>query len=227
MKSIIKRLPIVGLLVHYIHKKYFSTDPAFTDSADYWERRYKRGGDSGIGSYGHLAEFKAEFLNAFVDRNNVHSVIEYGCGDGNQLRLSNYPQYIGFDVSHNAINRCRTLYVDDSTKSFRHVNEYAGETAPLTLSLDVLYHLVEDSIFDSYMHRLFDSSTRFVIIYSSNVDSDPATNSKHVRHREFSSWVAQNKPNWQLVNCTTNKYKFSETVKVGSVSDFFVYEKKS
>ena len=35
-----------------------------------------------------LAAFKADFLNGFVIEKNVESVLELGCGDGNQLASS-------------------------------------------------------------------------------------------------------------------------------------------
>jgi hypothetical protein len=38
----------------------------------------------------------------------------------------------------------------------------------LELSLDVIYHLVEDEVFDAYMRSLFAHAGRFVVIYSSN-----------------------------------------------------------
>lgn len=44
----------------------------------------------------------------------------------------------------------------------------------------MLYHLVEDSIFESYMASLFDSATRFVVNYSSNKEQDDVL--RHVRH---------------------------------------------
>lgn len=71
----------------------------FGGSREYWEARYSQDGDSGSGSIGRLARFKAEFLNSFVLEHDVGSVIEFGCGDGRQLQLAEYPRYIGLDVS--------------------------------------------------------------------------------------------------------------------------------
>jgi Methionine biosynthesis protein MetW len=56
-------------------------------SGDYWESRYRAGGTSGAGSYGLLAAFKADFINAFVTDNGIASVLDLGCGDGNLLSL--------------------------------------------------------------------------------------------------------------------------------------------
>ncbi len=170
----------------------------FTGSKEYWERRYVRGGTSGRGSYGELARYKAEFLNEFVRTHGVHSVIEFGCGDGNQLSLGAYPEYIGLDVSKSAILRCRDRFREDTSKSFFL---YDGEAfidrrplfrADLALSLDVLFHLIEQAVWESYLRHLFSAAERFVICYSS--DSDSPSREAHIRHRAFSGWVAMHFP---------------------------------
>lgn len=118
----------------------------FPGSARYWETRYASGGTSGEGSYGELAAFKAEILNEFVAANNIASVIEFGCGDGNQLALARYPRYSGFDVSPQAVSLCRKRFAADPSKLFGLMDDYRGEKADLGLSLDVVYHLVEDAV---------------------------------------------------------------------------------
>ena len=158
----------------------------FPGSEDYWIQRYNSGGNSGAGSYNKLAEFKAEIINEFIKNNNIETIIEYGCGDGNQLKLAEYPSYIGFEISPKAIKLCQDIFEHDKTKSFRLMTEYKGETAQLTLSLDVIYHLVEDDIYYSYIERLFNSSKRFVIIYSSDYDEGKEY---HEKRRQFTKWV--------------------------------------
>src|SRR6185295_426813 len=91
---------------------------SFRGSQDYWEQRYREGGTSGGGSFGHLAQFKADTLNAFVEKHAVRSVLEFGCGDGRQLELAKYPKYIGLDVSPTAIAECSRRFEGDQTKSF-------------------------------------------------------------------------------------------------------------
>jgi SAM-dependent methyltransferase len=130
----------------------------FTSSSEYWELRCKTGGNSGAGSYGRLARFKAEFLNRFVEEQHIKSVIEFGCGDGAQLELASYPSYTGVDVSVKAVDVCRSKFKGVSSKRFLHMNDVvSGTVADLSLSLDVIYHLVEDSTFDatcgSYLNR--------------------------------------------------------------------------
>jgi len=45
------------------------------NTLNYWENRYKNNGNSGAGSYGRLAEFKAEIINKFIADKNINSVI--------------------------------------------------------------------------------------------------------------------------------------------------------
>lgn len=226
MKQLIKKLPIIGSLAIHLYRKWQDQNRAFPGSQAYWENRYHHGGNSGGGSYDKLAEFKAEILNAFVRDRQISAVIEYGCGDGNQLRLATYPFYLGVDVSQTAIVKCRKIFDADPTKQFKHADDYAGETAPLTLSLDVIYHLVEDDVYHAYMARLFDSSNGYVAIYASNTEEQFKDQSPHVRHRRFSAWIEQHRPGWRLVKHIPNRYPLSPETPEGSFADFYFYEKQ-
>jgi SAM-dependent methyltransferase len=175
---------------------------SFPGSAAYWERNYARGGTSGSGSYGGLARGKAAFLNAFVAARAVRSVTEFGCGDGHQLSLARYPRYLGLDVSPAAISLCRRRFGTDLTKSFFRYDggcfvDNAGLfRADLALSLDVIYHLVEDEVFETYLTHLFGAGQRFVVIYATNAELSGTA--PHVRHRRFTGLVARRFPGWQL-----------------------------
>jgi hypothetical protein len=203
------------------------------NSKNYWERRYSEGGFSGAGSYGRLAEYKAEFLNSFARRQNVSSVIEFGSGDGAQLRLLEFQHYIGLDVSKTSIKLCMQQYAGDRSKSFYLYDaEYVSDnhhlfTAELALSLDVIYHLVEDSVFDAYMQALFNAAQKFVIIYASNTSDNVGLQPPHVRHRKFTDWVEQNKKCWTLTEHSVNKYSLKTNELDESFSDFYVYSKNS
>jgi SAM-dependent methyltransferase len=197
----------------------------FVGSQAYWERRYARGGNSGVGSYAKFAEFKAEVLNDFVAKHEVGSVIELGCGDGNQLELARYPRYIGLDVSPTAVEMCRVRFASDSTKQFGVMSDYEGDSAELALSLDVIYHLVEDEVFDDYMETLFRAAKRFVIVYASDTDETPLDEADHVRHRKFTEWIDSRAPEWRLMERIPNRYPHEGDYKTGSFSDFYLYAK--
>ena len=57
-------------------------------------------------------------MNKFVEEHGIIDVLEWGCGDGNQLSLAKYPRYIGIDVSKTAVNMCCQKYMGDDTKQF-------------------------------------------------------------------------------------------------------------
>lgn len=198
----------------------------FGNSSRYWEQRYARGGTSGAGSYGRLSLFKAEFLNDFVERRGIQSVVEFGCGDGHQLSLARYPSYLGFDVAPTAIELCTKRFAADTSKRFV-LHDSRSEPAPvqvaeLALSLDVIYHLVEDEVFEAYMRHLFAAAKRYVIIYASN-DEAPSS-APHVRHRRFTDWVKLNEPAWYVESQIPNRYppSLADGAEV-SFADFVVF----
>lgn len=103
-----------------------------------------------------------------------------------------------------------------------------GETkADLTLSLDVIYHLVEDTVFDAYMRQLFGASDRFVAIYASNYTDDQPVPGSHVRHRTFTDWAAAHAPEWEQTDYIKNRYPVgSDDVNDTSFADFYFFTRR-
>jgi hypothetical protein len=207
-------------------KKIFGKHTVF-DSSEYWENRYQKGGNSGDGSYGRLANFKADYINSFLRKKIIDSAIEFGCGDGNQLSLINYPQYLGLDVSQTVIKNCGMKFRNDLTKSFLLYDPHAFFNsgflkADLTVSLDVIYHIVERSLFEKYLLHLFGSSSKYVLIYSTNYEKAETT---HVVHRNFTSFVNVELKKFALIDQAQNPYQGNGEQQ--SDASFFVFERKS
>lgn len=224
-KSTVRNLPIIGRLSYIIRPSGKIDTLSFESSSQYWEERYRRGGNSGAGSYNRLAAFKAEILNQFVADNDTRTIIEFGCGDGAQLALASYPSYVGVDVSETVLELIRSRFASVKKYRFIHTKDIGAQpTVDLTLSLDVIYHLVEDEAFDRYMHDLFAKSHRHVIVYSSNEDKE--WTSPHVRHRRFVDWVERNAKDFRLKQHIPNRYPFdpNDTANT-SFADFFVFER--
>lgn len=188
-------------------------------STSYWKRRYRDGGSSGDGSEGANAEYKAEFLNAFVRARGIVTVLEFGCGDGRQLALAEYPSYLGMDVSDIALELCRERFAGDPWKSFLPLlpRPYRGPCCDLVLSLDVIYHLIEDDVYEQHIRDVFSSSLRWVILYTTDMAEDPLS-ARHVRHRRVTQDVAAMFPEWTLVETSRNPRP-----ELGG-SDFYVYQ---
>jgi len=225
MKQFIKRIPVIGALA-ISAKKLFFPQSIFTNSEEYWIQRYKNGGNSGAGSYNKLAAFKGEVINEFVSKQKIETVIELGCGDGNQLEYFKFPSYIGFDISPLIVSKCRDRFMQDEHKQFLLLNEISDQRAELLLSLDVIYHLIEDDVYHSYMNQLFDRAISYVIIYS--FDEDSHDFAPHIRARKFTKWIEENKPDFQLIKHIPNRYPSEkDKEETTSFSDFYFYQKSS
>lgn len=184
----------------------------------FWENRYKSNENSGSGSYGVLCEYKAKFINKFIIDNNCKNVIEFGSGDGNQMSHFNVQQYTGIDISDYIINICKQKYSHLKNKQFLTYDEYYKKLSKydLALSLDVIYHLVDDDVYEKYMNDLFNSSNKFIIIYSSDMKTN--YNGSHVYTRKFTDYICFKFPQAKLLYRVPNPY--SEI----SSADFFVYQ---
>ena len=228
IRTVVGRMPLVGCLARKVLRLVRGKRYGFPGSVRYWETRYKEGGTSGRGSYGELARWKAEVVNEFVRQQGIQSVIDFGFGDGNQLSLATYPQYVGLEVSRTCTISCKSRFAGDRTKSFFlydslcFVDNGGVFQAELALSLDVIFHLVEDEVFDAYMTHLFSAARRFVIIYSSDFDY---SQDWQTRRRKFTAWISTNLPDWTLVKRIPNAFPPDARTRTGSLSDFYVYRK--
>lgn len=206
---------------------YWSYDNKNFETENYWESRYEKGHGSGSGSHGELAKFKAKVINNFFRIHKVKSVIDYGCGDGTQLSLLYPPEYVGIDVSATAVKICKEKYFGDNMKTFFLDKKFfeAPQKAELVLSLDVIFHLIEDEVFENYMKNLFNLSDKYCLIYSSNINL--SSEASHVRHRCFTEWVEDNIKGWELFGIRYNDfpYKKIKNTKLSSFSDFYFYRK--
>ncbi|MCB0528206.1 MAG: class I SAM-dependent methyltransferase [Saprospiraceae bacterium] len=194
----------------------------YPGAVKYWEKRYADGGDSGPGSVGRLAAYKAETVNRFVREHNIFDVIDFGCGDGKQLLLADYPTYTGLDISASAVAQCRELFREDTTKRFEVYRPEKFEPAPyqadMALSMEAIFHLTETHLYNRYMQHLFATARKWVLIFSSDTDDPPGGPFPHFRSRCFSSDVPQG---WELRKRLDNPHGDI------SISSFFFYEKRA
>lgn len=195
------------------------------DSNKYWENRYKKGGNSGDGSYNQLANYKANIINDFINKNDIKTLIDYGVGDGNQLKLIKCDMITGLDVSTTVINKLKNDFKNDTNKQF-YLNENFKLINPyeLAISCDVLYHLVDITIWKKYLSNLFTYSNKYVIIYASNENKDYGI---HCLSRNFTQYIHKHFSSWKLIKKIENKFKYlpNSDKKNTSISDFFIYEK--
>lgn len=204
----------------------FRKSPPGFDSVTYWKNRYSNGGNSGSGSYGKLADFKAESFNRFVRENDIHSCIEYGCGDGNQLALMEVDKYLGLDVSPDTISAISKKFEGDPRKKFEVYSPGIfkvsdGYRADISLSMDVILHLIEETRYQEYMRNLFNSGGRFVGIFSTATDEQPLKMAAHNRFRDHRKWISKKATDFQLVACEFTPDDLGYPINTG----FFYYRR--
>jgi SAM-dependent methyltransferase len=186
------------------------------NSKEYWESRYSKGGNSGNGSYGYLANYKSDVINEFIIYNKINSLLEFGCGDGNNLSLIKCKEIHGVDVSETALKLCK----EKVKGTFYQYDEFKPITVDLTLSMDVIYHLIEDEVYNDYMDKLTSNDSKHLIIYANNEDKYFAP---HMMSREFTKHPLLN-DRYAFKNVVANNYPF-DGVK-GSVSQWYYFTKK-
>lgn len=205
------------------------------NSQQYWAERYAKGGDSGAGSKNHLSMFKAKTIRDIIRRFFLKSIAELGCGDGMQVKemipffQTERVKYDGFDISQPLIWSLREKFKNQETIVNFFSMSQLSEKYEATISMDVIYHLVEDKVFEDYMAKLFDHSSKVVIIYSSNHEDNEGS-AAWVRHRRFDTWVTANRPEWKLFQLINNPWPYSKGMspkksRNTSVSNFYIYVK--
>lgn len=162
----------------------------------YWEARYSSGGTSGAGSEGDEARSKADYINALIEQEQVASVVDWGCGDGQQLGLLTLPAYLGVDISTTAVARCLARHPEQAFMVWPGDQPAVDLRADLALSVDVIFHLTADDDFAAYWRRLFASATWLVLVHATDVD---AAGARHVRHRRHThltpaGWTLTDRP---------------------------------
>jgi len=189
----------------------------------FWNDRYKDGGNSGLGSYGVLADFKAGVINEFMRNNFIDSAIEFGCGDGNQISSIDYPSYAGLDISEAAINLCKNRFKQDSSKKFfvfdpSGYKELELAEADLVVCLDVLYHILEEDDFTNTLDAIFRCSKKYVILYT--MLHEPSNQvAAHIKYRDIYSYTNKYSQ-FEVFNVIDQKYPDL------SAAAFIIFKKK-
>jgi SAM-dependent methyltransferase len=195
---------------------------------EYWENRYRNGGDSGHGSQGNLAGFKTEVINNIIEKFQIKRVVEWGCGDGRLCGTYKAEEYFGLDVSDYVIEKNKEKYADRIPQKMRFMT-YDGSKIEvgkydLSLSLDVIYHLIDEGMFEDYMYNLFNSSSNIVVIYS--IDNDNLLGAAHIKYRKHTGFIEREFKEFDLIKVIDNMYPTNKFGAGGSDCSFFVYQRK-
>ena len=193
----------------------------------YWKNRHRRGRGHwesvGRGSVGKLARYKAGLVNELVQEVDAVRIVDLGCGDGRQADRFHVPEYVGLEVSEHAVAEARKRLAKHPNRT-AHVwepSDLLPETGCIALSMDVVFHLVDDELHDAYMRALFQAGTKAVAIYSTDYEGEPQG---HMRHRNVSRWVEENIQGWKRTQAVPPPWPNSEHPQNGSDCWWLVWE---
>ena len=197
---------------------------------EYWDSIYKSGGGSGQGSRGQLLEFKANFINNILEKNNLQNVFDLGCGDGYLARLLNCKNYFGIDVSTEAVDRCQKeikregfffeqgpfeLYTASIIKS--KFNDKFKTQLDAIMCIDALYHVMDDSVVNSILESIFSTDVKLIILYTiPNAEMD-GKKLNYINRYNNEKIIEKFSKDWECV-MKTLPYLIS-------AAGFFVYQK--
>lgn len=159
------------------------------NSDKYREQRYKTGGNSWKWSYWDNWVFKSEYINKFIEENNIKSAVEVGCGDGHNLTLYKVDKYIWLDVSAKSIEMCKQKHVDDKNKQFfLHTDKdsYDDYISDVSLCLDVTYHIFPRKKWEDVIQQVIGMWEKYVIFYSF---LSPSGHANHINDYDFEEYI--------------------------------------
>lgn len=181
---------------------------------EYWEKRYRSGRTSGMGSYGKNGKRKTEIVNNYIKKYSIKSILDLGCGDGNQTKmLKGFEKYVGYDISEYVIELCSIKFSDNNAiKFYTDINKLP--TAELCLSLDVIYHILDEVDFVKHMSLLFTKSTKYVLIFSTECTGKL---NKYILHHKFKDYIKMHHSDFELIEIINGATKYSTA--------FYLYKK--
>ena len=202
-------------------------------SQEYWNERYNNFQEkefkhaSGNGKLPFRRNFKAKELNTLIQKYNIKSVMDFGCGDGEILSKLEVTAYYGIEINENLVETLRMRFPQKEKYYFstNHANDWPT-SIDAAVSVDVIFHLLEDNLFEKYMEDLFKPAPKYVIIKSSNRDELGVGRNAHIKHRKFVAYISTKFPEYELIHQTEPRRKRFH-LSISDLDSFFVFHKSS
>lgn len=132
---------------------------------------------SGFGSHDIICMTKfLSFINNFIEENNVHSILDFGCGDFNIGRNINVDMYYGTDIYDGLINYNISHFEDNTHKFIFNDESYINlPSTDLIIIKEVLQHLDNDKIKEILDH-LINITNRYILIIDTSLTENIENN---------------------------------------------------
>ncbi len=147
---------------------------------EYWERRYRKGKDSGEGSGGETRAWKWNLILSVIPELNC--VVDVGCGDLRFWEGMECDSYVGLDISPTIIMKNR-----QARPEWGFICGNAAIRYPLrgdiVFCMDMLFHIMDDKDFNKILVNLMNYSKKWLIIYT--WDNNPLNSKDDGKYQAF------------------------------------------
>jgi len=146
---------------------------------EYWNERFKLRKNVGWGSHpkSNWYKQKKDAVRRVLDKDNVLKVLDICCGDCKFIAelpqfQNNSIEYVGIEPTKSIYNQITKEFPD---KTFLNITipelikTTMNEEFDLIICYDMLFHLVDDKLYDDFIKWMFNRKTKFVIVSYSDV----------------------------------------------------------
>jgi SAM-dependent methyltransferase len=178
-------------------------------------------GSSGSGSSAEASKPYVSFVNKFINKKKIRSVLDVGCGDGaitGYLRLGEKIKYIGIDVVEYLVLKNQDRY---PMYTFYKLNAVSDPLPKVDLILckDVLQHLSNQHIVE--ILKNIGQSSKYIIFTNDDLQNNCIN--KDISSGPFHRTIDLSKPPFSLNPMEKLKYKCPS----GETKVIFVVENKN
>ncbi|GAB1855744.1 hypothetical protein MHTCC0001_05780 [Flavobacteriaceae bacterium MHTCC 0001] len=135
----------------------------------FWDYRYNKCPDlgSGVGSRGEVLKLKQTLLNLITHGYTNREIVDVGCGDLELMKVMPFKNYLGLDVSNEAIKLAGQKRPDWKFKN-TSITDETIEEVDLVMCFDVLIHQSDKQVFENIVKSLVIKANKRIIIGAYN-----------------------------------------------------------
>ncbi len=139
------------------------------DNQLFWDLRYSLYPDlgSGVGSRGDVLDFKRELVKHVSYPYKQLKIIDVGCGDLELMKLFEFDNYIGLDVSSEALKIAKEKRPNWNFSNISITND-SIKSAELIFCFDVLIHQSKQEDFELIVKNIVEKSNSRIVIGAYN-----------------------------------------------------------
>ncbi len=134
------------------------------DNRLFWNNRYKNYPQlgSGVGSRGEILDYKRRLLKYVTFPFKLKKVLDVGCGDLEFTKTIEFKNYLGIDLSNEALELCRQKRPDWDFQNVS-INDTDG-VFDLVMCFDVLIHQSSQKDFENLLNSICEKSQNRILI---------------------------------------------------------------